>query len=352
MRDDIRSSLPGADASVPNSVLRVMSDAQSALCHLTLQYIDWLALQLIPDTAETEWLDRHADIWLVNADGSTGRKMTTFAVGAATFTGTQGVVIPASTLLEASAPGFSTTQLGYETTEDIILLGLEPTPAKIRALDGGVIGNLPPGTGLSLSPPIYNADPTALVVTLNGGTELETDEYLRIRVLERIRQPPQGGAAHDYVRWAKAVGGVTRAWCTPNEMGIGTVTTRFMMDVLRKDVGGFPMGSDIAIVSAYMDTVRPVAVKDCFVVAPIPYPVDVHVKDLVPDTPSNRASILQSLKDMMLLKAAPGQTIFAAWKAHAIMETPGVELINLSVHTDDAMPSAGHMAILGDLSFT
>ena len=67
-----------------------MSDAQGALCHLTLQYIDWLALQLLPDTAETEWLDRHADIWLVNADGSTGRKMATFAVGTASFTGERG----------------------------------------------------------------------------------------------------------------------------------------------------------------------------------------------------------------------------------------------------------------------
>src|SRR4030095_12743419 len=77
VRDSIRASLPGADALVPNSVLRVLSDNQGALCHLTLQYIDWLALQLLPDTAETEWLDRHGDIWLVNADGATRRKEPT-----------------------------------------------------------------------------------------------------------------------------------------------------------------------------------------------------------------------------------------------------------------------------------
>ena len=65
IRDAITGRLPGADANVPNSVLRVLSDAMGALCHLTLQYIDWLALQLLPDTAETEWLDRHGQIWLV-----------------------------------------------------------------------------------------------------------------------------------------------------------------------------------------------------------------------------------------------------------------------------------------------
>ena len=87
VRDAVNASLPGADANVPNSVLRVLSDNQGALCHLTLQYVDWLSLQLLPDTAETEWLDRHGDIWLVNADGSTGRKMATLASGTASFQG-------------------------------------------------------------------------------------------------------------------------------------------------------------------------------------------------------------------------------------------------------------------------
>src|SRR5262249_59815990 len=87
VRDAVNASLPGADANVPNSVLRVLSDNQGALCHLTLQYVDWLSLQLLPDTAETEWLDRHGQIWLVNADGSTGRKMATISTGTAQFQG-------------------------------------------------------------------------------------------------------------------------------------------------------------------------------------------------------------------------------------------------------------------------
>src|SRR5215831_2346876 len=101
VRDLIRGQLPGADANVPNSVLRVLSDNQGALCHLVLQYIDWLALQLIPDTAETEWLDRHGYIWLVNSDGSTGRKLATPAIGEVTFTATAtvGVTIPQATQL-------------------------------------------------------------------------------------------------------------------------------------------------------------------------------------------------------------------------------------------------------------
>src|SRR5262252_6805305 len=104
VRDNIRGALPGADASVPNSVLRVISDAMGALCHLTLQFVEWLSLQLLPDSAEHEFLDRHADIWLKNADGTTGRKGATLAQGMVTFTGTAGAVVPLS------------TQLGYSGT--------------------------------------------------------------------------------------------------------------------------------------------------------------------------------------------------------------------------------------------
>src|SRR5215831_21162230 len=103
VRDLIRGQLPGADASVPNSVLRVMSDNQGALCHLTLQYIDWLSLQLLPDTSESEWLDRHGQIWLVNADGSKGRKQATFASGTASFTGVNGTPVPLGLQLTGNA---------------------------------------------------------------------------------------------------------------------------------------------------------------------------------------------------------------------------------------------------------
>src|SRR5580765_8072725 len=121
VRDNIRSSLPGADASVPNSVLRVLSDAQGGLCHLTLQYIDWLALQLLPDTAETEWLDRHGAIWLVNSDGSIGRKQATFAEGIVAFTGLAGAFVAQGTRLVGS-------QTEYETTAEITI-GTGPTEA-------------------------------------------------------------------------------------------------------------------------------------------------------------------------------------------------------------------------------
>ena len=347
VRDNIRGSLPGADASIPNSVLRVLSDAQGGLCHLTLQYLDWLALQLLPDTAETEWLDRHGDIWLVNADGSTGRKMATFATGTVNFTGIGGAAVPMGAQLAYS------DQQSFETTATVVLLADAPTPVPVIALVPGVAGNLPAGTSLGMTQPLSGVDPAAVVAyDMSGGTDQESDDDLRARVLRRIRQPPMGGSAHDYEAWALSVPGVTRAWCGGSEMGPGTVTVRFMMDDLRADNGGFPLQADCETVAAYIETVRPVSVKDVFVVAPIPQPIDVNVLNLIQDTADVRGAIEASIEEMLMAVQAPGQTIYLAWKYSAVMAAAGVQSFMLTNTTDDIMPSKGHMAVLGDLYFT
>ena len=344
VRDAIHGKMPGADATIPNSVLRVTSDVQAATCFLTLEYVDWLALQLMPDTAETEWLDRHGNIWLTNADGTTGRKIATLAIGSATFIGQPaGTIIPLGTVLNFSAG------ISYETLAQIVATDV-PAPAPIRALTPGSSGNLVPGTQLALAEVPIGASPTAEVVQLDGGTDTETDDELRMRVLLRIRQPPMGGAAEDYVNWALRVPGVTRAWCSPLEMGIGTVTVRFMMDNLRADQQGFPLPDDIDTVYTYINTVRPVAVKDFFVVSPIPLPVDMTITFLNDDNAATRAAITTSLLSMFVERSIPGQTWYRAWTDQGISAAPGV--ISYDLIAADVVPSApGYMPVLGDIRY-
>lgn len=353
VRDSIRAKLPGADALVPNSVLRVLSDNQGALAHEVLQYVDWLALQLIPDTAETVWLDRHGDIWLVNADASTGRKVATLAQGTVEFVSeVGGTIVPVATRLGGS----SITAFGnpatveYETLEGIITADSQaPTPCLVRALDPGSGGNRNPGDSLTVLGNVQGDISTCTVVEVGGGVDTEGDEDLRIRVLERIRQPPMGGADYDYVAWAKGVPGVTRSWAASEDLG--TVTVRFMMDDLRADNDGFPTQPDVDAVAAYIDYRRPVSVKDTYVFSPIKQRVDVNIDNLMPDTTAVRAAIEDSLRVMILQKASPGRMIFAAWKSYAVMNAPEVVSFELVNTTDDVMESIGHMAVLGDITY-
>jgi len=352
VRNNVTMALAGATV-YGNKVMRVMADTMAGLASLILKYIDWLALQLLPDTAETIWLDRHGDIWLVNADGSKGRKMASLAQGAVTATGTPGAIVPLASQIGA------TGGISYETLEEATISTdpTNPTQIAIRALTPGAVGNLPAGSVLSFATDISGVDSSVTVVTLIGGADIESDDDLRSRVLQRIQKPPMGGDADDYVAWTLRIPAVTRAWCAPLEMGIGTVTVRFMMDGLRADQGGFPNSDDIATVAAYLDTVRPVAVKDIFVVAPIPEPIDFTVA-LVDDTASIRASLEASVADMLHTSAAPARavngvlvdatTIYAAWVSEAISRVTRNFTLTM---TDHPMPNDGCLAVLGTVTY-
>lgn len=352
-RNYIMANLPGADAMIPNSVLRVIADVNAGESHLNLQFLAYLALEFLPITATDIWLDRWADMFLINADSSKGRKQATYATGTATATATQsGIVIP------FGANATSGNNITYQTTSQETTDDDDTAIVPLIALTPGTIGNLDAGAALQLNfvPGFLSAGMT--VIAMTGGTDTETDDELRVRLLDRLSAPPMGGDAEDYVVWALAVPGVTRAWSAPNEMGIGTVTIRFMMDDLRASTGGFPNQDDIDAVQAYLDTVRPVTVKDFFVEAPIATPINFTVSNLDPDDQDVWADIIVSVQAMLMTKArpamavngvlVPAQTIFAAWVSDAILNAPNVVSFDLTM-ADAVMPNNGCLATLGSI---
>jgi uncharacterized phage protein gp47/JayE len=356
-RDNITAKLRSGPM-VPNSVLRVMADGNAGLGYLTLLYIDWLARQLMPDTAETEWLDRFGVIWLTNSDGSKGRKTATYASGVASVTGIAGTVLDNATIFTGTGIAGTVT---LQTTAEITV-GADATPVNFVALDAGETG-LQVGESLSFSVAISGINNVA-ISSIVDGIDSEDDDLLRGRVLDRIQKPPMGGDADDYVAWAKQVPGVTRAWASPLEMGIGTVTIRFMMDDVRATddptTSGFPTADDIATVQAYLDSKRPVAVKDFFVVAPIPEPIDFSIANLVTDNAATRAAIYASVEAMILDRARPAmavngitqdaQTIHQEWVSAAILDALGVVSFTLTM-ADHVMPSNGHMGVIGTITY-
>ncbi len=340
---------------LPNSDVAALADANAGNAGLNLEYLDWQADQYLPDTAEVQFLDRWGDIFLVNADGSRGRKVATFASGTVTITATAAVTLPQAAQLTCGGVLYATTAA--------VTLGIGANPVPVRALDAGSAGNLAAGTAMSLAVGVSGVSgltPIA-VVTMAGGADEEGDDDLRVRVLARIRQPPMGGDASDYVAWALSFPGVTRAWCSPKEMGPGTVTVRFMMDDLRATANpltdGFPLPADVAALQAYMETVRPVC-ADVFVQAPIPTPVNFAIQNLVGDSTALRAGVAAGVDAMLLRKAAPASqfngvgipavNIPSSWINDAIYQAVGGVSYDL-VMADAIMPNAGCLAVLGTI---
>ncbi len=71
----------------------------------------------------------------------------------------------------------------------------------------------------------------------------ETDAELLARLLDEIRRPPAGGNQYDYIKWAKAVDGVTQAYCVPLGQGLGTVDVIILGDA---DIAGNELPSNSA----------------------------------------------------------------------------------------------------------
>ena len=345
MRDDL-ADIPGADASVPNTVLRAVAEAQASLTHDNDLHLDWVARMMMPDTAEGEFADRWANIWLPN-----GRKGATFASGSITVTGIAGSAVPTGAELTFAAVTDTgeETRLQFAVTTGVTLSGPSAAVA-ITSLTPGALANLDEGAVLSFVNPPAGIDGQADVAApgLAGGADQETDSDLRERMIARIQLPPHGGARHDYVAWALEVPGVTRAWAA-QEMGIGTVTVRVMLDQVRADNDGLPETEDLDLVFDYIDPLRPVTVADLFVVSPIRQDATVTITLFGRDTPETRQNIRDEVAAMLLARAAPGVTIYASWIREAISAATGEDYHNTAV-ANIVPASAGHMIFI-DVEF-
>lgn len=337
---------------VPNSVARVLADSNSGLAFLTLSYLQWLSDQILPDTAESTFLDRFANIWLRDP-----RKPPFYAVGTVSVTATSGAIIP---LGQQFVSGGGTGGPVFAATAQVTI-GASPCNIPIVAISpySGVIGNLDPGTVLALSPSVQNISGAANVISLTGGAEQETDDELRVRVLLRIQEPPCGGDATDFVEWTLAVPGITRAWVSPLELGVGTVTVRAMADDLRASTGGFLLPSDVAAIQAYLNTVRPVTVIDTYVSACTPWPINFTLSNLNATDSGTLANIAASVSAMLKSVSAPASvlnglpvppvTIYSSWINQAVLEAAGVTHFDL-VMQDAVPPSPSSLAMLGTIT--
>lgn len=333
---DIEAALPGADARLRRSVLDVDAAVRAAGLHGLYGYVDWWSGQLLADKAEVEHLERHAGIWGI------ARKPASYAEGTVTFSGTTGTNIPAGTQLKR-ADGMQ-----YETTVDGVVAAGAIDVALI-AREAGAGGNASAGTKLALISPISGITSQAVAAgDFTDGADAESDTSLRVRLIDRIQAPPHGGAAFDYPTWALERPGVTRAWVYPQELGLGTVTVRFMMDDTYPD--GIPLAGDVATLQAALDAARPVT-ADLTVVAPVPVPYDMTITGLSPATPAVRAAIEAEITDLVQREAIPGGTILISHAREACSIAAGESDHAVTFPAGDKPHATGEIAVPGTITF-
>lgn len=219
----------------------------------------WIVKQIFPHTADEDMVLQHAAV------RGMSQLAATISEGNIRVSGTPGTPVP---ILSASR---NSDIFGFASTATAVI-GVDGTviiPAK--ASSPGVLGNSAPGDVITLVSTPAGVDSVGEIVTMIGGTDVESVSHLLGRLLDVIRHPPAGGNRYDYRRWAMEVPGVLAAYVYPLRRGAGTV------DVLVTAEDGLPSQSVVLAVRAHIDDVRPAGLANLWVGVPLIKPVNFRI---------------------------------------------------------------------------
>jgi uncharacterized phage protein gp47/JayE len=416
---DVQRELDQSDPFLEKSLIRSIIVANAERSFDWYGYLTQAELEALPDTANVN-LERWAAIWglsLLPASKASGNVAATGTPGSTIVLGTnyattggviytttasatiQSVSLSVTSLTRSGSTVTATTasdhDLGsnisvtisganeteYNGVQTITVNGLDTftyeisgtpaTPATGTILadfdlasvpvesDGfGQSQNQDLDTQLRLQSPIAGVDDVANVDfgEIGGGTDQETRQSLRERLLERIQNPVAHFNVAEITTVAKSVPGVTRVFVEEVTPEIGEVTIYFMRD---NDVDPIPSASEVATVKEAIDEIRPAntSTLDVIVSAPTEVSTDFTFSTLTPDTSTMRDAITANLRQFFDERTSVGENIQSEAYTSAIFNTIDTETgeqvseFTLSAPTGDITIASGEIGTLGTVTY-
>jgi uncharacterized phage protein gp47/JayE len=372
LQQAVTSYLGSANPLLRFSDLNVLIRVFANLLYVQYQYLDYISLNAIPSTAVDESLFTWAALKSLTLTPATP------AQGTVQFSGTPGSLVSDGTVVVNAQLGvLYAVPDGYGGS-----IGDGGTfQTTVIATTAGSISNVEMPATLALQNPATGIQPAVTLVTdISGGTDVETEDSLRARMIQAFSNPSQGGALQDYVTWSLAFAPVTRCWVGgPSVMGAGTVSVWFMEDIVESEFNGIPQGRnggsqyDSRLVTAtgdqlalanYLFPLRP-ATAIVWCLAPSPVDLNITLAE-VPSDSTIRANISAAVSSFLVRTATPGGSINADLSAGgtmrvsqlwtAIADVPGLDyfeitLINGSAPADITV-STGELLIPGTITYS
>ena len=344
---DIVNAITGATTLVTRSVLQILARVFGAAVHLLYGYADNIILQFFASTATETFLD------IIGIELGIPRNTAQKATGTGTATGAVAAIIPVGTQWQ-SPDGF----IYVTDTEETIEVG-GSVDVEITAQTAGEDSNDLAGVVLTIVTSVAGIDSSLTVDSdgLAGGTNLETDDDYRERILLRKRKPPQGGSQADFEQWTLEVAGVTRVWVVPEYNGVGTVGVFFVRD---DDDSIFPNTAQLEVVKDHIiehddlagNTIGiPVTAEPgLFVLAPSPRSIDFEI-DIYPNNATIQAAITLELEDLINDEGGPTETLYRSRISEAISRATGEERHRLDAPAADVAVNSNQLAQLGTITF-
>ena len=278
---DVQSLEPSADVSI-DSDYYARASSLAAVAEGIYAHQKWIIKQFFPDTADTDFLEKHAGLRGIR------RRNATYASGrGATVTGTPDTLIKAGLQIKTDDNRF------YETTESAVISASGSAVVAVRSLATGASQNIKTATKANFMAAPLGVQSDVVLNDVIGATDAESDASLLERLLEIIRRPPAGGNRYDYRTWALSVDGVDAAYVYPLRRGLGTV------DIAITSNNDVPSDETIRRCQEYIDDVRPVTARESKVVKPDVTKVNFNIQVKISGVtlPEIKAAISTALTD-------------------------------------------------------
>lgn len=326
----------------PMGVERALNISFSGAVRDVYDYQSWIAAQIVPslDSDDQTIIDTASQEGVI-------RKAATYSIGNAIFKGSN--PLPLNTEMQSRA-GY-----GYHVIKSVSTVNSVQT-VTVQADDVGAASNLDADTALTLVSPIPGVDSTGVVDGngLKGGTDIEPISELLDRLLFRKRNPPVGGAVHDYVIWSREMAGVSRAWAWDSWHGPATVGLAWVYDS-RPDIT--PTAADRAAMNEYLfrhadpatgNFVGKPGGIEVWIISLTLKPITPAIK-LVPDSAETRSATLANLNALQRT-LSPGSTLLLSSLRTAIGTATGVTDYTLDINSDITSAS-GELITIGDVTW-
>lgn len=284
---DIEGKIGQTIPAMPKAFFRVIATALAGALALLYRFGVWLYDQILPQTADSEALERIGSQYGVFRGAPVAAKLT------ATATGANGSEIASGTLWQKDG-------IVYEQSGSVAIVSGTAT-ITVESLTSGAETNIDNGGKISLVSPIVGIDTDATIAsTVIEGEDIEAIETYRSEILARLANRPQGGAAPDYVSWALEVPGIVKAFAFRTAPGNVTV-----YPLIATSGSRLPDSSKLAEVLAYIQ--------------------DTHRRPLCANVAT--AAMTERVVNITVTSVTPSsldakEAIEAAWTAHLFKRYP------------------------------
>jgi uncharacterized phage protein gp47/JayE len=232
------------------------------------------------------------------------------------------------------------------------------TSVFVQSEEAGEAYNLLPDAKIafeSTAPPNVASPAWVAAPGVKDGTDIESPEAKRARMLDRYRNPTAQFNLGAIRAKAKEVAGVTRVFISEATPAVGQVSIWFMRD---DDASPIPDAAEVAAVKAALLTIKPAQTSDADVIvaAPVAVTQNFTFSAISPSTASMKQAVRDTLTEFFRTQPQVGVNVAQDAYRSAIFNTRDpvtgspVTSFTLSAPAGAISVSAGQIAVLGTVT--